>query len=149
MEISKKGLKFLKSLEGCSLTSYLCPAGILTIGYGHTGVEVHADMGITEKEAEDFLLKDLEKFEEKISSLLKVEVKQREFDSMVCLAFNIGLKAFENSTVLKRINEKAKKKDIISAWILWDKITVNGEKQVSKGLMNRRFKEVAFYCGKL
>lgn len=148
MELSKKGLKFLKSLEGCSLKSYLCPAGVLTIGYGHTK-NVFEGMEITEKEAEDFLLKDLEKFEEKISSLLKVEVKQREFDSIVCLAFNIGLKAFENSTVLKRINEKAKKKDIISAWILWDKITVNGEKQVSKGLMNRRFKEVAFYCGKL
>ncbi len=148
MKISKKGLRFLKKLEGCSLSSYRCQAGVLTIGYGHTE-NVIEGMKITEIQAEEILLKDLESFEEKLTDLLKVEVKQREFDALLCLSYNIGLSAFANSTVLKKINNKSPIKEIMLAWILWDKITVNGKKKVCTGLKNRRFKELAFYNGKI
>ena len=36
MKVSEKGLAIIKKYEGCRLTAYVCPAGKLTIGYGHT-----------------------------------------------------------------------------------------------------------------
>ena len=58
MNISPTGIKLIKSFEGLSLTSYVCPVGVLTIGYGHTG-NVLAGTKITEKEADSLLKQDL------------------------------------------------------------------------------------------
>lgn len=44
MNISDKGITLIKKYEGCRLTAYKCPANVWTIGYGHTGSEVHAGL---------------------------------------------------------------------------------------------------------
>lgn len=59
MEISENGIELIKQFEGCRLTAYKCPAGVLTIGYGHTGKDVHYSDVITQEEAEKLLKKDL------------------------------------------------------------------------------------------
>ena len=60
------GLALLKSFEGCELSAYVCPAGVLTIGYGHTGTDVYRGQTITMAEAERLLKQDLQRFEKAV-----------------------------------------------------------------------------------
>lgn len=106
MMISQVGINLIKSFEGCELSSYADPTGVLTIGYGHTGVDVIAYEHITQARAEAILNQDLEKFVTGVSHLVSVPLNQNQFDSLVSLAFNIGLSAFKDSTLLQKLNQK-------------------------------------------
>ena len=91
MKISSKGLELIKQFEGCRLTAYRCPAGVLTIGYGHTGSDVKEGMKISQKKAEELLKKDLAKFEKHVLTYdKKYNWNQNQFDAMVSFAYNIG-----------------------------------------------------------
>jgi len=91
MEISKNGLDLIKKFEGCELTAYRCPAGVLTIGYGHTGADVKEGQKITQKKADALLKSDLARFEKCVSKYnWKYHFNQNEFDALVSFAYNIG-----------------------------------------------------------
>ena len=144
MRISQTGLDLIKHFEGLRLEAYEDIAGILTIGYGHTGTDVYPGQSITEPTAEDILRRDVNRFEEGVSQRVQVPIDQNQFDALVSLAFNIGLGAFGNSTVLKRLNNN----DYIGAadaitW--WNKATVNGVKTEVAGLTRRRAAEKALF----
>ena len=104
--ISSKGLDLIKSFEGCELKAYVCPAGVLTIGYGHTGPDVHAGMEISCAEAEELLKTDLIKFERVVDNHVTVPIKQCQFDALVSFTYNCGGDAFKNSTLLRLLNGK-------------------------------------------
>lgn len=90
MKISAKGLDLIKSFEGCHLEAYKCPAGVWTIGYGHTK-GVYQGMKITQSQAESFLREDCNRFENNVNSFAsKYNWTQNEFDALVSFAFNIG-----------------------------------------------------------
>ena len=90
-KINKSGLNLIKKYEGCKLTSYICPAGVLTIGYGHTGKDVKPNQTITKKKAISLLKKDLERFERHVQSYNYIyEWTDNEFSALVSFAFNIG-----------------------------------------------------------
>ena len=131
MQISSQGLNVIKKYEGLKLEAYLCPAKVLTIGYGSTGSHVKRGMKITEKEAEELLKKDLERFEKGVLKLVKVPLSQGQFDSLVSFSFNCGLGALEKSTLLKKINSNDSTAK--NEFIKW--IKVNG--QVYEGLLRR------------
>ena len=61
LNISENGLNLIKSFEGCHLTAYRCPAGVWTIGYGHTA-GVYEGMVITQEQADKFLFEDVQRF---------------------------------------------------------------------------------------
>ena len=89
--INKSGLNLIKKYEGCKLTSYICPAGVLTIGYGHTGKDVKPNQTITKKKAISLLKKDLARFERHVQSYNYIyEWTDNEFSALVSFAFNIG-----------------------------------------------------------
>lgn len=91
MKISSKGLNIIKKFEGCRLTAYRCSAGVLTIGYGHTGSDVKSGMKITGAEATALLKKDVERFERHVEGYMDVyNFNQNQFDALVSFAFNIG-----------------------------------------------------------
>ena len=91
MKISENGLDLIKKFEGCRLVAYKCPAGVLTIGYGHTGSDVKEGMKITQKEADALLKKDVAKFEKAVMKYNNVYgFNQNQFDALVSFAFNIG-----------------------------------------------------------
>ena len=93
MKISEKGLQLIKEFEGYEGKAYLCPAGVWTIGYGHTqGVEEN-DMCSVE-EASEFLKKDVEKAERAVNELVKHELNQNQFDALVSFVFNLGRDRF-------------------------------------------------------
>lgn len=106
MNISDEGLSIIKSFEGLRLKAYPDPAtggDPITIGYGHTGPEVHLGLTITEDEADEFLLADLEKFEHCVEDCVGQHVSDPEFSACVSLAFNIGCGNFSKSTLVKKI----------------------------------------------
>ena len=106
MNISQKGINLIKNFEGCRLTAYKCPANILTIGYGHTGSDVHTGQKITQEEAEKLLRQDLIVHCNNVSRLVKVPLNQNQFDALVSFEYNVGYGAFMNSTLLKLLNQK-------------------------------------------
>ena len=62
MKISENGKNLIKKYEGCRLTAYFCPSGILTIGWGHTG-DVKEGQTITQSEADRLFDLDIQKYE--------------------------------------------------------------------------------------
>lgn len=110
MNISNKGIELIKKYEGCRLSSYKCPAGVWTIGYGHTK-GVREGMNITLKEANIFLQNDLKIHEKNVEKLVKVSLNQNQFDALVSFEFNVGISNFQKSTLLKKLN----KNDFIGA----------------------------------
>ena len=103
---SKAGIDLIKSFEGLRLTGYTCAAGKATVGFGHCGPEVKVGMVITQDEADRLLAEDLAKFEAGVNAAVKTPISQNQFDSLVSFSFNVGLKAFQNSTLLKLLNKR-------------------------------------------
>ncbi|WP_276866608.1 lysozyme [Enterobacter oligotrophicus] len=108
MEMSKNGLALLKSFEGCELTAYQDSVGVWTIGYGWTqpvnGKPVGKGMTITQDTADSLLCSGVVQYEKGVTGLVKVSVNQNQFDALVDFAYNLGVKALEGSTLLKKLN---------------------------------------------
>lgn len=145
MRMSQAGIDaMLKKFEGCKLTAYRCPAGILTIGYGHTSAAgspiVTPSMKITQAEAESILKADLAKYEQPVEALLKQPVTQHQFDVLVDFAYNAGVGALKTSTLLKKVN--AADFDAVPGELMkW----VKGGGKVLPGLVKRRQAESAWW----
>lgn len=135
LKISQNGINLIKKFEGCKLEAYLCPAGVWTIGYGHTS-GVYSGMKITAVKAEEYLKTDLVSFEKSVNSLVKVQITQNMFDALVSFSFNVGSGSFANSTLLAQLN----KGNITAAANEFGKwVYANG--QVQPGLVDRRAAE--------
>lgn len=90
LKTGQAGINLIKQFEGCRLKAYKCPAGVWTIGYGHTS-GVKEGQVITQAQADAFLISDMEKFEKNINKFYeKYKWNQNEFDALVSFAFNIG-----------------------------------------------------------
>jgi len=135
MYISKQGLELIKQFEGLRLKAYKCPAGIWTIGYGHTK-GVYPGMTITEELADKFLVDDIWYFERGVESLVAVPLTQGQFDALVSFAFNVGADGLGDSTLLKKLNsgDYAGAADEFPKWVY-----SRGKKL--KGLVRRRAAE--------
>jgi len=105
MRTSKKGIELIAKYEGLRLKAYLCPAGILTIGYGHTK-DVKPGMIISEDMAVFLLKEDLQYFEDKIEKLVTVPLTQNQFDALASFTFNLGEGNLGRSTLLRLLNEE-------------------------------------------
>ncbi len=91
MKISQNGINLVKRFEGCRLMAYKCPAGVWTIGYGHTGSDVWQGLTITQAKAEQLLRQDMMKFETHVMKFNnRYHWNQNEFDALVSFAFNVG-----------------------------------------------------------
>ncbi|OYW67157.1 MAG: hypothetical protein B7Z40_08675 [Bosea sp. 12-68-7] len=154
LRTTSAGIAIIKEFEGFRGQAYLCPAGVWTIGYGHTSAAgapaVVKGQMINRQRAEDILRSDVDRFENAIEGLIeraKVNVVlPHEFDAMVSLAFNIGVGAFSKSTVLKRYL-RGDKAGAADAFLAWNKATVNGRKVVLAGLNRRRQAERSLFLG--
>ncbi|MBO5136446.1 MAG: lysozyme [Clostridia bacterium] len=141
MQTGKAGLELIKSFEGLGLKAYLCPSGVLTIGYGHTGMvrgsKITPQTTITPEEAEALLKEDLKHYEKAVNSLVKVPLNSNQFDALVSFVFNIGINAFSTSTLLTLLNNG----DYKGASQQFKRWIYVGGKKVLEGLKNRRTAE--------
>ena len=86
----EKGLNLIKKFEGCRLKAYRCPAGVLTIGYGHTK-GVKSGQVITQEQAEELLRKDIVHFCKKVDKYDKIyHFNENEYNALLSFVFNIG-----------------------------------------------------------
>ncbi len=133
-----KCFNLIKKFEGCKLISYKCPAGVLTIGYGHTE-NVKPNQIITQQEANNLLEHDVIKFAEGVKQLVTADVRQNMFNALVSFAYNLGLNTLRKSTLLKKINNN--NNDVSNEFLKY--VLINGV--ISKGLINRRKAEIALF----
>ena len=140
MKVSNKGLELIKEFEGFSSVAYLCSAKKATIGYGNTfwedGTPVKIGDQISKERAETLLKHVVDNFSVAVEVDIKIEVTQNQFDAMVSLAYNIGLGAFKNSTLLRQLN-RGNFVDASQEFLRWNKS--NGKPLL--GLTRRRERE--------
>lgn len=102
MKASDACVQLIKTFEGLSTSAYVCPAGVLTIGYGHTR-DVEKGQVITEKRATVLLMEDLASVAEEVTRILGTQVSQNEFDALCSFTFNLGSGSLLKSTLLKKL----------------------------------------------
>ena len=104
MRISQTGIDLIKQFEGFRSKAYICPAGVLTIGYGSTGKHVQPGTSINTAYGEKLLREDVARFESAVNRLVRVPMSQGQFDALVSFAFNVGEGALAKSTLLRKLN---------------------------------------------
>ena len=142
MKISQEGLSLIKKFEGCELEAYKCAAGVWTIGFGSIKGVKQGDT-ITQEEADNLLLHEMDEYEGYVNHMVKVDIKQNEFDALVAWVFNLGPSNFSSSTLLQKINIKDWD-DVPNQIKRWNKA---GGK-VLQGLIRRREAEALLFEGK-
>lgn len=141
MTTSNRGKELIKKFEGLKLKVYKCPAGIWTVGYGHTGSDVYPGLTINAETAGKLLDEDLRKFERAVDRLVKVSLRQSQFDALVSFTYNLGEGNLEKSTLLRKVNTNPGDPAIANEFLRWDKA---GGK-VLAGLTERRKAEAELY----
>ena len=141
MTTSRLGLRLIKDFEGLRLAAYKCPAGVWTIGFGHTK-GVKQGQVITEAQACDYLVEDIGPIERQLNKL-GINFRQEQFDALVSWIFNLGWGNFSNSTLKKKIIADAKDEDIAAEFIKW----INAGGKPLPGLKKRRVAESNMFVG--
>ena len=139
MEYSKNGAHLTESFEGLRLTAYADPGtggAPWTIGYGHTGLDVHPGLTITQEQAEELLMQDVKKAAAAVNAKVTEGITQEEFDALVDFVFNVGAGNFAASTLLKKVNSG----DIHGAAAEFEKWDMAAGKHMA-GLLRRRHAE--------
>ena len=142
MQISQEGLALIKKFEGCELEAYKCPAGVWTIGYGHTKDVKEGDK-INKDEANYLLQEEMIEFESYIDDMVEVELNQSQYDALCAWVYNLGPSNLGSSTLLKVLNE-GKYEEVPQQIKRWNK--ANGE--VLTGLIRRREAEALLFQSK-
>lgn len=142
MKIGYKGIELIKSFEGLYLKAYKCPAGIWTIGYGHTK-GVKEGQQITASQAEEFLREDVAQFERDVLKQ-NLRLTQNQFDALVSFVFNVGGGNFLKSTLLRKAKVNSNDPTIKNEFLRWNKAAG----KVLPGLTRRRQAEADLYFEK-
>ena len=139
MKASIDAYELIKQFEGLRLEAYLCPAGIWTIGYGHTS-GVSPNSFITIQEADEYLHRDVATIEMQLNKL-NLSLRQCQWDAIVSFVFNVGIGNFKASTLLAKIRINPEDNSIMDEFLRW--VYANGK--VMRGLQKRRLTEMKLY----
>lgn len=146
MKTSPEGIALMHHYEQCRLRAYPDPGtggAPWTIGWGDTGPDVVPGLVITQAEADARFSNRLSReFEPAVRSALRVQVAQLEFDALVSLAYNIGVRALRDSTLMRLLNS-SDKAGASDQFLRWDKAA--GKSLL--GLRRRRAAERAMFLG--
>ena len=130
---------------GAAMEPYVCPGGELTIGYGCTkwfgGRDVEATDRISdEASARALLAEQVVEYEDAVRKWVTVPLNSNQFSSLVCFAFNVGIKAMSGSTLLRHVNA-SRFDDAAEAFGMWIFATSGQHKRALRGLLRRRYAE--------
>jgi lysozyme len=130
VKASDKCISLIKACESLKLTAYLCPAGLATIGYGHTRGVTNADVKngkvITREQADALLAEDLDEFEQSVEDAIHVPLTQGQFDALVSFAYNC--KGWRSSTLVQLVNQRkyAEAANEFDRWVFGGGKKLNG-----------------------
>lgn len=139
MKTSEAAKQAIGTFEGLELKAYRCPSGVLTIGYGHTK-GVYEGMKITKEQALIFLSSDLADVERNINVRFP-SISQNKFDAFISISFNIGIQAFNTSTLYRKAKADMNDPTIRTEFMKW----VHSKGRVLPGLVSRRTWEANLY----
>lgn len=146
MKASQAAVELIKRFESLQLEAYLCPAGVRTVGWGHTA-GVQPGQRITAAQAEEFLQFDIEQVESDLAHVIPIALTQGEYDALVSLCFNLRGGARRLPRIAPKLVEKLLAGDRVGASIeLLDINRANGEPML--GLTRRREAERALFIAK-
>jgi lysozyme len=143
MRTSDAGIDLIEQFESLQLHAYRDPVGIVTIGYGHTGPDVHMGQTITAARARQLLQEDLVDSEALVRQLVHRPLNQSQFDALVSIVFNTG-----PSPLQKTLGRCVNAGDFTGAsreFGKWCKGTDHGRLVTLAGLVRRRAAEVALF----
>ncbi len=144
--VNKAGIDLIKSFEGLFLKPYLDPVQIPTIGYGTikypNGKKVTMqDRAISEAEATEYLMHEVEEKAHNVERMVKVPLNDNEYAALVSFSYNVGWPALEKSTLLKLLNAGTDRSAVADQFLRWNKA---GGKELA-GLTRRRQAERALF----
>lgn len=146
MKITNEMRTKMMQWEGCRLKAYRCPAGVLTVGYGHTGPDVTEGLVISYADAVRLFNEDVDRFALSVEGLVSgVRLNPRQFDSIVSIAYNIGLGNLRKSTLLAKVRADPDDPSIRDEFMRHTKARVNGVLKPLPGLVKRRRGEADHY----
>lgn len=141
--INEAGINIIKFYEGWSATPYICPAGYLTIGWGHMILKNEKFTSITKEEGTQILINDLRTAENAVARLIKVPITLNQYSALTSFTFNLGGGVLQNSTLRSKLNRK--EYDDAGAQLL--RFVFAGGKKLP-GLIKRRQDEYNLYMRK-
>ncbi len=139
--INKPGVDLVKEMEGFYPDAYRCPAGVWTIGYGHTA-GVSPGQKVTKQQAEQLLREDLDGSAAAVERLISVPLTDNQFAALVSFTFNVGEGNLATSTLRRKLNtgDYNAVPSQLSVWVMaTDPAT--GKKRPLNGLVRRRAAE--------
>lgn len=139
MRASKVLIEAIKGFESCHLKAYKCPAGVWTIGWGHTK-GVKEGQVITQAQADSLLDGDLLSFVTHVNKF-GLRLTQGQFDALVDFAYNCGTGNLDKSTLLRKVRVNAPLAEIQAEFRRWNK----GGGKILPGLVKRREWEAQRY----
>lgn len=147
---SDRGIEFIIREEAMRGKPYLDVADNWTVGVGHLMADNEMwmiDTGITDAQARAILRMDLNRFEKALNRY-DLELNTDQVDAVISFMFNLGARAFNKSTLKKKIMECASDKEIEKQWLKWNKARVAGVLKPVKGLTYRRQREVNLFLSR-
>lgn len=128
----------IRRFEGLRLKAYVCPAGVLTCGYGSTGPDIKPDTTWTKEQAESRMQADAGVFVAATRKLCPTLPAGDPLAAIADFAYNLGATRLAGSTLRRKINAG----DYVGARIELRK-WVRGGGRVLPGLVLRREAEAA------
>jgi lysozyme len=142
--IYERAADFIEPFEGFSATAYRCPAGVLTIGYGHTADVKEGDT-ITKAAARKLMIAHIKRDNLAIDRYVKVKLTDNQRIALLSFVYNLGEGNLKSSTLLKELN-KGKFDRVPHELNKWVKDTSKGKPVTLKGLVKRRAAEGALFA---
>lgn len=149
MELSESMKTKIRGWESCKLKAYRCSAGVLTIGYGHTGRDVTEGMQITQSKANELFDADIKAFSQTVAKTFAgVALNNNQFDALVSFSYNVGAFSAKAPTLMRMVKNNPNDPNIRNEFMKHVNARVDGVLKRLPGLVSRRTVEADHYFGK-
>lgn len=141
-QVDSDGLSFTKEFEGYSPFVYKDSGGVATVGFGHALQKgEHMKTPLMGPEAEKLLESDMQGKEKALNKLVKVPLRQEQFNALADFTYNVGEANLKKSTLLRKVN-KSQHTEVPQEFLRW---IYDAGREV-EGLVLRRRAEARLYA---
>lgn len=142
-------VNLIKEFEGFKDYAYIDTDGTPVIGYGLSqvgGVPVQLGDRISQNQADAALDAHLREIHRELDRVVKVKLSDRQLSALASITFNVGMRAIEHSTLVRKINT-GDYAGAANEFLRWDKANLGGQLVQMPGLTRRRAAEREMFLG--